>query len=632
MATTADLGKLVKSKHPGAYDDMSDADLGAKVKAAHPGSYDDFQDEAPAAPTPSPEERVAHEDELRRQGRNIALERIGRNVADVAGGAVEFSNPLYRIARGLGAPLPKIGFSDQSWDEFKKRADKIETEPYSEETVQERAGRVRLPVSLQTGDPNIDAGVTSNLQSQTAENVRRSGPGRDSAKLTEALATLPLQIGAGKLAGMAIEAPVAIAAIEGAVGGLANARSPDDRALDAALGAGAGAGMHGLMRLAGRPVSGLVRPIPEAERLMARGANLSLRQMDPKGGLGRLSGALDETAWIGKPLLDADIAGAKSVRDLALKTATADGTIPAGETVAEQLGNAFDSFSTAKGYNGLRGQRVDPRLVRGLPARVAVGPSAPGTVRLSVPERQATQAAIDEAMSTLPQPYTLPNGAVVTPRRTVGDLMDARHWLRNTIRSAANADPAKKAALKRAETEISRVIYDTLSAPDKLRLAGLDRAYSNWNKIAGAAAQSENGEFSGAQLYSQIRNGLGRRNAAMGGGGDLRQIAHDMSATLPVAPRTGNRWNTVGVTTGALTAAGAAAGLGGPTAGALALGVPYGTLLAGTKPLGRNLLTGRTGLQLQLQGLINALNQRAPTVLPSVAGVGGYEAEHALGD
>jgi hypothetical protein len=45
MASVADLGKAVKAKHPGAYDDMDDADLGRSVKAKFPGDYDDFADE-----------------------------------------------------------------------------------------------------------------------------------------------------------------------------------------------------------------------------------------------------------------------------------------------------------------------------------------------------------------------------------------------------------------------------------------------------------------------------------------------------------------------------------------------------------------------------------------------------------
>jgi len=42
--TIEDLGKKVKAKYPGQYDDLADADLGRKVKSKYPGDYDDFSD------------------------------------------------------------------------------------------------------------------------------------------------------------------------------------------------------------------------------------------------------------------------------------------------------------------------------------------------------------------------------------------------------------------------------------------------------------------------------------------------------------------------------------------------------------------------------------------------------------
>lgn len=44
VLTVGDLGRKVKAKYPGAYDDLSDDDLGRKFKAKYPGSYDDFVD------------------------------------------------------------------------------------------------------------------------------------------------------------------------------------------------------------------------------------------------------------------------------------------------------------------------------------------------------------------------------------------------------------------------------------------------------------------------------------------------------------------------------------------------------------------------------------------------------------
>jgi hypothetical protein len=45
--TIFDLGKKVKAKYPGQYDDLADDEVGRRIKTKHPGAYDDFTD-APA--------------------------------------------------------------------------------------------------------------------------------------------------------------------------------------------------------------------------------------------------------------------------------------------------------------------------------------------------------------------------------------------------------------------------------------------------------------------------------------------------------------------------------------------------------------------------------------------------------
>ncbi len=42
MPTIEDLGRKVKAKYPGKYDDMSDADVGRRTKDKYPGAYDDY--------------------------------------------------------------------------------------------------------------------------------------------------------------------------------------------------------------------------------------------------------------------------------------------------------------------------------------------------------------------------------------------------------------------------------------------------------------------------------------------------------------------------------------------------------------------------------------------------------------
>jgi len=51
MPDIKELGRKVKAKYPGKYDDLADDDLGRRVKLKYPGAYDDFTD----APTRQPE-------------------------------------------------------------------------------------------------------------------------------------------------------------------------------------------------------------------------------------------------------------------------------------------------------------------------------------------------------------------------------------------------------------------------------------------------------------------------------------------------------------------------------------------------------------------------------------------------
>src|SRR5207245_7112451 len=51
-ATVADLGRQVKAKYPGTYNDLDDAELGRRVKTKYPCDYDDFADVPSAAAKP----------------------------------------------------------------------------------------------------------------------------------------------------------------------------------------------------------------------------------------------------------------------------------------------------------------------------------------------------------------------------------------------------------------------------------------------------------------------------------------------------------------------------------------------------------------------------------------------------
>jgi N12 class adenine-specific DNA methylase/broad specificity phosphatase PhoE len=95
MATTViDLGRRVKAKYPGAYDDLPDDEVGRRVKAKFPGAYDDFADIAPA---PKPRDST----DLLRMGWVPAMRGVGPEGQPT----VEFIKPTEAFAQPR-MPLP----------------------------------------------------------------------------------------------------------------------------------------------------------------------------------------------------------------------------------------------------------------------------------------------------------------------------------------------------------------------------------------------------------------------------------------------------------------------------------------------------------------------------------------------
>lgn len=52
MPDIAELGRKVKAKYPGQYDDLDDGEVGRRVRVKYPGAYDDFTDTPPATVLP----------------------------------------------------------------------------------------------------------------------------------------------------------------------------------------------------------------------------------------------------------------------------------------------------------------------------------------------------------------------------------------------------------------------------------------------------------------------------------------------------------------------------------------------------------------------------------------------------
>lgn len=93
MPDVRELGRKVKAKYPGAYDDLDDADLGRKVKAKFPGAYDDFTD-TPAEQPPG------------------FLENA---VIGPARGAIKYiADPILALAEGYVSPQANAQMGEQA--------------------------------------------------------------------------------------------------------------------------------------------------------------------------------------------------------------------------------------------------------------------------------------------------------------------------------------------------------------------------------------------------------------------------------------------------------------------------------------------------------------------------------------
>jgi hypothetical protein len=107
MPDVRELGRRVKAKHPGAYDDLSDEDIGRRVKQKFPGAYDDFTDvvagPARQATPPQPEPGLWEQFKLGAAGAANEIYDAGLNVYEAGREAVKGNfQPAAQMAESVG--------------------------------------------------------------------------------------------------------------------------------------------------------------------------------------------------------------------------------------------------------------------------------------------------------------------------------------------------------------------------------------------------------------------------------------------------------------------------------------------------------------------------------------------------
>lgn len=112
MATIADLGRKVKEKYPGEYDDIPDQELGLRVRAKYP-EYSDFTDDTTAAAPDTTRSGETVKDAEFQKGPTLG-QRIIRGKALPIGGGIAGAMAgatLSPQTAALGAPLGPAGIA-----------------------------------------------------------------------------------------------------------------------------------------------------------------------------------------------------------------------------------------------------------------------------------------------------------------------------------------------------------------------------------------------------------------------------------------------------------------------------------------------------------------------------------------
>jgi hypothetical protein len=322
--------------------------------------------------------------------------------------------------------------------------------------------------------------------------------------------------------------------------------------LGGTLGAGApllSAGVGWTARNIGAPImsavrGGFVKPTPEAQRLTQKGVELSLGQMDPASGFGRLEELAAGKALGGASVTAARERGAAGARDALLESAGLPGATPPtrGAPVAQQLEELRGGFS--KAYDdALGGAKLEPEKYlgngkwRGLLTDESVQGAAKtkGAFELAAYARDIDASPVvreralgwltDKAQALMPT-KSGPNAGKVDAR----SIHALRTQLRDKIRSLGKEgdDRGLREIYGRAEGFVTELLEGQLPPERAALLRSADAHYRNLLSVEDASdavrAFRADGEFSPLELLNVIR----KRGATP----ELEGVARDAYKTL----------------------------------------------------------------------------------------------------
>lgn len=397
MATIEDLGRKVKAKYPGQYDDLPDMEVGRRVKAKFPGAYDDFTD--------APAEKVSALAEGARKVGETAAD-AATSFSDLASGALD---PVMSAAGAAGSYLVPTPENQGSFlDRFKNemegrrraRAEAHERSPIASTVASvapvalapELAAKIPAPFSaaapteagalpfLARGAAGVaDAAL---LSGATAAGTNLDRPGVALEKTGEALSSPANLVGAVPAVGL--EAAKVADPAKQAVAWLARKTLPQ------------------------------ITPTPASARLLREGVPLTSGQLDPGSTLGTLEEA---TALVPKGMGPEREAARVAYRNMVLGKAAAPGEAPpTSGGLHERFAQLEEGFDRA--YAPLKARPVARDAVAKLPDSVLDVENMPG-----IPPSVRTAAAgeLRDALGTLPEPPkagTAAGDPIQAPSRT----------------------------------------------------------------------------------------------------------------------------------------------------------------------------------------------------------------------
>lgn len=441
-----------------------------------------------------------------------AVEELGPTGRFLAGAGAGLTN-VVQHAKDLAHEVATAGGQETGWDAFRGN--------------QMGLGQYQLPVSAPAeGEAEYQAQRRAErAQALEGSDVLRQSLSGELGHLTgEAAGTTPIALATGGAG------PVLGGALAGAGTG-ALLSEPGQRLPGAALGGTAGGALGFLGKLGGAAIEGPVQPSEAAQKLQGLGLKgITTGQAAPRSAIAHFEQAAESTP------LGASVKAAREELPLNLEHRIIQEAAPPGFTpTLGRDASVPERLQELRGaYNQRYGELLDktPVPVNHITKDVYLRAAKPTGRVLTPADKAASEDFVRQELSKLQD-----DGSLET-------LANIRSSIRDKIRSLDRVNPELANHFRDVRDALTEHIDMAMSPyPEKrAALRALDQSYSKFKTVLGAASQDPAGAvtITPDRLSRSILSGTTRDRFAMGGGGDLRELARAGKQVLsPPRPTTG---------------------------------------------------------------------------------------------